>query len=144
MYRLEKRFRFEASHVLRRHDGKCARLHGHSWHGVVVLEGEELQTDGPKKGMLVDFGDVGLDLDGIVRLLDHYHLNEVLDTDSPTSEFVARWVYERLKPLQPLLAEVRIEETCTSACTYRPTSARPHDSASKGGPWTAELGGTHV
>ena len=51
MFRLEKEFSFEASHQLPLHDGKCARLHGHSWKGRIIIEGEELATTGPKSGM---------------------------------------------------------------------------------------------
>jgi 6-pyruvoyltetrahydropterin/6-carboxytetrahydropterin synthase len=60
VYRLEKKFRFEASHQLPQHDGKCRRLHGHSWVGTLILEGDDtdLVVGGPKSGMLVDFGDV--------------------------------------------------------------------------------------
>lgn len=54
MFRLEKTFRFEASHQLPKHDGKCARLHGHSWVGRVVIEGPDLIGDGAKAGMLQD------------------------------------------------------------------------------------------
>jgi 6-pyruvoyltetrahydropterin/6-carboxytetrahydropterin synthase len=39
---LAKEFRFEAAHQLPYHDGKCARLHGHSWHGVVYVAGDTL------------------------------------------------------------------------------------------------------
>lgn len=122
MYRLEKTFRFEASHQLMGHDGKCARLHGHSWIGKVVLEGEELAATGPKTGMLIDYGDISAAVKPLVEeYLDHWHLNDTLKTDHPTSEGVARWIYQQLKPILPNLVEVRIEETCTSAATYRPS-----------------------
>ncbi|NES98612.1 MAG: 6-carboxytetrahydropterin synthase QueD, partial [Desertifilum sp. SIO1I2] len=32
-----KEFRFEAAHHLPHHDGKCRRLHGHSWVGRVQV-----------------------------------------------------------------------------------------------------------
>lgn len=119
MFTLTKQFRFEAAHVLLGHDGKCARLHGHSWVGRVVLRGDELVRSGPKAGMLVDFCDVKAALTPLVDgWLDHHFLNETLATDRPTSEFVAEWVYGQLKPVLPLLAAVEIEETCTSSCRY--------------------------
>ncbi len=120
-YMLKKRFTFEAAHYLPHHDGKCRRLHGHSWVGWVEVEGDTLQTEGPKTGMLVDFGDISMAVELIVdRYLDHYCLNESLPLESPTTEEVARWVYRCLGEQGLPLAAVTIEETCTSVCTYRP------------------------
>jgi 6-pyruvoyltetrahydropterin/6-carboxytetrahydropterin synthase len=55
---LSKEFTFEAAHRLPRHDGKCARLHGHSWKMLVEVESPELHKSGPKSGMVMDFGDI--------------------------------------------------------------------------------------
>lgn len=128
---LTKEFTFEAAHKLVNHDGKCARLHGHSWKGRVVLTGVALHGHGPKQGMLVDFGDVKGALAPIIdSYLDHHYLNETLQTESPTSEFVAYWLYKQFQamlgdptqtklywPLVQLVA-VEIDETCTSRCRY--------------------------
>lgn len=120
-FTLRKQFKFEASHQLMRHDGKCRRLHGHSWIGYLVLEGDELAHAGPKEGMLIDYGDVSAVIKPVVEeYLDHHHLNDTLGTDMPTSERVAVWVYDKIKPFLPMLAAVVIEETCTSSAEYRP------------------------
>lgn len=120
MYLLEKRFRFEASHQLPAHDGKCKRLHGHSWVGVAICAGQDLVGDGPKQGMLVDYADISAAVKPIVEeYLDHWHLNESTGLANPTSENLARWMYEKLRPSLPSLVAVRIEETCTSAAEYR-------------------------
>lgn len=121
MFRLEKEFKFEAAHRLPHHGGKCRRLHGHSWRGRLVVEGESLHTAGSSTGMLVDFDVLKRSVKDVVEhKLDHHYLNETLDLESPTSEEIARWVYDRLKPSLPLLVAVIIEETCTSRCEYRP------------------------
>lgn len=121
MYRLKKQFKFEASHQLHEHDGKCQRLHGHSWVGYLILEGPTLVQDGPKQGMLIDYGDISAAIKPIVeRHLDHWHLNESTGLANPTSEELARWVYNLVKPSLPMLKAVVIEETCTSAAEYRP------------------------
>jgi 6-pyruvoyltetrahydropterin/6-carboxytetrahydropterin synthase len=121
MWTLEKKFRFEASHVLPHHGGKCARLHGHSWNGVLVCEGRALHTEGSQAGMLVDFDCMKQAIEPLVEeYLDHYHLNDSTGLESPTSEALAQWIYDRVKPSLPMLAAVIIEETCTSRCTYRP------------------------
>ena len=119
-FTIRKRFTFEAAHTLPHHQGKCARMHGHSWVGWVELAGDEVQQDGPSSGMLVDFGDIATQLEPMVEQhLDHYVLNESLDMESPTSEAVAQWVYRYLRAGGMPLTAVTIEETCTSVCTYR-------------------------
>lgn len=121
MFRLEKTFCFEASHQLLNHDGKCQRLHGHSWTGALIVEGSDLIQSGPKGGMLIDFVDLSAVIKPLVETcLDHWHLNDSTGLENPTSEELARWIYNKVSPLLPLLVAVRIEETCTSACEYRP------------------------
>ena len=120
-FKLEKMFRFEAAHQLTQHDGKCRRLHGHSWVVRLVLEGNALATDGPKRGMLVDYGDVSAAMKPVLEeKLDHHYLNETLPGIYPTSEQLAFWLYHTLKPSLPLLSAVIIEETCTSRCEFKP------------------------
>jgi len=119
MYRIEKSFRFEASHILPHHDGKCSRLHGHSWVGKVIIEREDLEEKGPQQGMVMDFGEISRALAFFVeKYLDHHHLNDTLKLESPTSEMIAAWLHFHLQPHLPGLICVRIEETCTSAAEY--------------------------
>jgi len=121
-WRLEKEFRFEASHQLPYHDGKCKRLHGHSWAGRLVCEADELQETGPQRGMVVDFGRMKNAINDLLEnYLDHWHLNESLKIENPTSEVVAKWIYEKVKPQLPELSSVIIDETCTCRCIYSPS-----------------------
>ncbi|NEP85649.1 MAG: 6-carboxytetrahydropterin synthase QueD [Okeania sp. SIO2C2] len=114
-----KEFRFEASHQLPNHDGKCARLHGHSWRGVIYVSGNELVNSGGKQGMIMDYGDIKKHLKPLLYdYLDHYHLNETTGLVNPTSEAIAKWIYEQLENKIPGLVAVRIDETCTSKCIY--------------------------
>jgi 6-pyruvoyltetrahydropterin/6-carboxytetrahydropterin synthase len=122
VFRLTKSFTFEASHLLPGHDGKCSRLHGHTWRCGLVVEGGRLIADGPKAGMLVDYADLGRVTRSLHDLLDHRHLNDLLD--NPTSEALAAWVYGQARPqveaLSVCLAAVVVEETCTARCEYWP------------------------
>ena len=55
--RLTKHFSFEAAHALHNYDGKCSRLHGHSYQLFVTVIGTpETDPDSPKLGMVMDFG----------------------------------------------------------------------------------------
>lgn len=121
VFTLQKRFTFEAAHFLPNHDGKCRRLHGHSWVGWIEVAGDHLQASGPQRGMLVDYGDISSVLRKIVDpYLDHHCLNETLNIPDPTSEAVAMWIYQSLAESDLPVTAVTIEETCTSSCTYRP------------------------
>jgi 6-pyruvoyltetrahydropterin/6-carboxytetrahydropterin synthase len=115
--RLSKTFGFEAAHWLPTFpDGhKCRRMHGHSFRVDVIVAGE---LD-PAKGYLVDYGDIRRAVEPIEKALDHRCLNEIAGLENPTSEMVAAWIWERLKPVLPLLDEVVVHETCTSRCEFR-------------------------
>jgi 6-pyruvoyltetrahydropterin/6-carboxytetrahydropterin synthase len=119
---LKKNFTFEASHQLPHHDGKCARLHGHSWGLVVWVEGDKIINEGSKQGMVIDYADIKKVVKPLLDdYLDHWHLNQTTGLLNPTSETLAKWIYEKLSPLLPNLYAVELRETCTSACIYRPT-----------------------
>lgn len=121
MFTLTKRARFEASHQLPAHDGKCRRLHGHSWYVTVEVSGDTLHASGPKAGMLVDFYDLSRPLDRLIEeSLDHYHLNDSTGLENPTSESLAKWIWDRLASEVRGLSAVIVEETCTSSCRYSP------------------------
>ena len=114
-----KDFSFEAAHQLRNVEPghKCGRLHGHSFLVRIYVAGD---LD-PQKGWVVDFADIKKAFKPILQeSLDHHFLNEIRGLEeSPTSENVAIWIWDQLKPRLPLLSGVEVRETCTSGCTYR-------------------------
>ncbi len=113
---LTKTFSFEAAHWLPTfpQGHKCRRMHGHSFHVDIVVAGEM----DPAKGYLVDYGEIKTALEPLKQRLDHYVLNEIEGLENPTAELLAKWVFDRLKPALPLLAAVRVHETCTSEAAY--------------------------
>src|SRR4051794_19382156 len=115
--RLTKTFHFEAAHELPTFPPghKCRRLHGHSFRFDVIVEGNVA----PERGYLIDYGDIKSAAEPIVKQLDHYYLNEIEGLSNPTSEVLAKWLWDRLKPALPLLAEIVVCETCTARCVYR-------------------------
>lgn len=120
MWLIYKEFRFEAAHVLPHHDGKCSRLHGHSWVGRVYIQADRLQSSGPQQGMVMDFGEIGRYLEPLLEnYLDHYYLNDSTGLANPTSEAVAQWIFEQLQQTGLTgLQSVEIRETCTSGARY--------------------------
>lgn len=115
--RLVKSFDFEAAHYLPTfpEGHKCRRMHGHSFKVDVIVEGDVA----PEMGYLMDYGDIKKAIEPVRGRLDHHLLNEVEGLENPTSEVIARWLFDRLRPSLPLLAEVVVHETCTSRCHYR-------------------------
>jgi 6-pyruvoyltetrahydropterin/6-carboxytetrahydropterin synthase len=114
--RLAKEFRFESAHWLPNvpPGHKCGRMHGHSFRAEIVVEGE---VD-PRTGWVIDFADIKAAIRPLADQLDHHCLNEVPGLENPTSEVVARWIWDRLKPSLPLLARVVVHETCTCRAEY--------------------------
>lgn len=114
--RLVKSFDFEAAHWLPTfpEGHKCRRLHGHSFRVEVIVAGEVAAA----KGYLVDYGEIKAAVEPVKEALDHRLLNEIAGLENPTSEVVAAWIWNRLRPTLPLLAEVVVHETCTSRCHY--------------------------
>ena len=112
-----KEFHFEAAHRLPNvpEGHKCARLHGHSFHVRIVLTGGV----GESSGWIMDFADLKAAFAPLHDQLDHRYLNDIPGLENPTSEILARWIWDRLKPDLPLLSSVEIRETCTSGCVYR-------------------------
>lgn len=112
-----KEFSFEAAHRLPNvpADHKCARLHGHSFHVRVSVEGPL----GADSGWVMDFAEIKAAYAPVRDRLDHRYLNEIPGLENPTSEVVARWIWRELAPALPSLAAIEVRETCTSGCIYR-------------------------
>ncbi|MCC6319772.1 MAG: 6-carboxytetrahydropterin synthase QueD [Gemmatimonadaceae bacterium] len=115
--RLFKDFTFEAAHRLPNvpADHKCARLHGHSFHVRVTVEGDV----GDASGWVMDFADLKAVCAPVIDALDHRYLNDIPGLRNPTSEVISLWIWERLAGALPALAEVEVRETCTTGCAYR-------------------------
>lgn len=112
-----REFTFEAAHRLPHvpDDHKCARLHGHSYRIGVHVEGDV----GEESGWVMDFADISCAVKPVLSRLDHYYLNEIEGLVNPTTEVVARWIWDRLRDALPGLSQVVVRETCTSGCAYR-------------------------
>ena len=112
-----REFTFEAAHRLPNlpPEHKCTRLHGHSYKVIVTVTGP---VD-PALGWVMDFGDIKEAWKPLDATLDHYYLNDIPGLENPTSENLAAWIWNRIKPTLPELSSIAVRETCTSGCTYR-------------------------
>jgi len=121
-----KEFTFEAAHMLPYvpEGHKCGRLHGHSFRVTLHLIG----PCAPETGWLMDFADLSALFAPLHSRLDHRYLNEIDGLDNPTSENIARWIWDALKPALPQLTQVVVHESCTAGAIYRGDAhGRPDD-----------------
>lgn len=111
-----KEFSIESAHRLPNlpEDHKCSRLHGHSFLIRICIEGEV----NPDTGWIMDFAEIKAAYKPIFEQLDHHYLNDIEGLENPTSENLAKWIWDHLKPELALLSKVIIKETCTSGCVY--------------------------
>jgi 6-pyruvoyltetrahydropterin/6-carboxytetrahydropterin synthase len=111
-----KAFTLESAHRLPNVPAghKCARVHGHSFR-------VEIHVQGPVDahlGWVMDFADLKAAFQPLYQQLDHHYLNDVPGLENPTSENLARWIWQRLRPSLPQLSAVVVHETCTSGARY--------------------------
>jgi 6-pyruvoyltetrahydropterin/6-carboxytetrahydropterin synthase len=111
-----KIFTLEAAHRLPNvpPGHKCARLHGHSFRIEIHVSGEK----DPHSGWVMDFADIKAAFRPIHERLDHHYLNDVEGLENPTSERLAEWIWEQIKPRLPQLSRVVVHETCTCGAVY--------------------------
>ena len=115
--RLVHEFKFESAHRLPKVPAghKCARLHGHSFKVELAIVGPM----NPDTGWLIDFGELEEIWRPVYQTLDHNYLNDVPGLENPTSEILAKWIWDRMKPTLPQLDQVTLFETCDARCEYR-------------------------
>lgn len=148
-FRIAKTFQVEYGHRLCKHPEKCRFPHGHSLRIEVVARGRRLDDN----DMVCDYKALKMTVADLVKRLDHaMALNSedpqleglraigdrvlLFDGEDPTTEVLARWLYEsiavRLKPgwvESPTgtryaipegleLERVRVWETATSWAEY--------------------------
>ncbi|MDD5585564.1 MAG: 6-carboxytetrahydropterin synthase QueD [Alphaproteobacteria bacterium] len=94
MYELKIVTSFAAAHRLINYRGNCENLHGHNWKVEVLVTAKDLD----EAGLGIDFRILKQETDDLLKLLDHKYLNELPPflKVSPSSENIARYVYEEL------------------------------------------------
>lgn len=117
MYTISKQFEFSASHQLMDlpFGHPCAQIHGHNYKVVVELRTATLDYT----GFVKDYRALSPIKDWLDMHLDHAHLNDVLPFN-PTSENMAKYLYEKFKVEFPELCAVTISETDKTSARYEP------------------------
>ncbi len=115
--RLTKDFHFESAQRLPKlpEGHPCRELHGHSFKVEVSIEGE---VD-PGTGWIYDHARISEAMGPIIEELDHSYLNDVPGLENPTIENMAAWLWKRLAPILPGLAEIVLHETPKARVSYQ-------------------------
>jgi len=116
MYSIKIEAHFSSAHNLRGYKGKCEELHGHNWKVEIVVTKEKLD----KIGMVLDFKYLKKELNQILEKLDHKYLNKIpyFKKKNPTSENIARYIYEKLENKVSGLNSVMVWESENCSATY--------------------------
>ena len=93
----------------------CGRVHGHTFHVRVTVSGPVSATT----GFVVDFADIQRAWAPVHEALDHRFLNDVPGLENPTSEHIARWIWERLAPSLGAVTSIEVRETGSSGVVFR-------------------------
>ena len=137
MYILKAKAAFDSAHFLYGYEGKCANIHGHRWTIEAEAEVEEMQSEGPKRGMLIDFGDLKKELRAIADSCDHALIYEkgslkektaealkeegfrMIELDCrPTAENFSRIFFEKLREKGLPIKRVTVYETPDNCAVY--------------------------
>lgn len=116
MFEVKIETNFSAAHHLLNYKGNCENQHGHNWKVEVYVKGETLD----KSNILVDFKILKKEVNAIMDLLDHKDINELeqFKNISPSSEIIAKFIYEEAKKVFSNISRVSVWETPTSCASY--------------------------
>jgi len=116
MYELKTQMYFSAAHHLLNYEGACENQHGHNWLVEAFISGEVLD----KSNILIDYKVIKQELKSVLDYLDHQDINELPEFKeiSPSSEILAKFIYDKLKEKIAIVSKVSVWETPTSCASY--------------------------
>lgn len=124
MYEVTVEDEFSAAHFLKLYDGSWERRHGHNWKVSVTARSPKLDSI----GVVVDFEKMKPALKKVLSEFHETSFNEHPffkdEKNNPSTENIARLVYERLKTALPaeagLITRVSVWETPDAQASYLP------------------------
>ena len=94
----------------------CKRMHGHTFNITVHISGD---VD-PKTGFVIDFYEIDSIFNKYIHnKIDHKVLNEVSGLENPTSEHLAKWIWEKLISHIPILLKIEVSEDHGTGIIYK-------------------------
>ena len=116
MFEVKIETHFSSAHHLLNYKGECENQRGHNWKVEVYVRGNNLD----KSNILIDFKVLKKQVNEIVDYLDHTDINTLPEFQgiSPSSEIIAKFLYEKIKKVIPNTSKVSVFETPTSCASY--------------------------
>ncbi|HNW25338.1 MAG TPA: 6-carboxytetrahydropterin synthase QueD [Candidatus Gastranaerophilaceae bacterium] len=116
MFELKIQMYFSAAHHLLNYEGDCENQHGHNWLVEVFVQGNSLD----KSNILIDYKILKKELKAVLDILDHQDINNLPEFKgiSPSSEIIAKFIYEKMKEKIKIVSKVSVWETPTSCASY--------------------------
>jgi len=143
MWKLSVQKSVDFAHALSSYPGKCARVHGHTWLFTLTVYVRNLND----LGMGIDYKDLKEILGNGIEGLDHrlivdssapvpnslgYSVLNAVKVDyNPTSENLAKFVYQKIKPQLSGMVEkfeISVSETPGVLCTYSEDTSNENSS----------------
>ena len=118
MMEIFQEFRFDAAHHFpaMASGHKYGGVHGHSFTARVTIAG----TPDASTGFVVDLGALEHACTELRAKLDHGYLNDIEGLALPSLENIAVWIWDRLAPTFPGLAQVDVRRDSSGhGCSYR-------------------------
>ncbi len=115
-YELKQHFQIESARFLPNLPAShpCSRMHGHSFKIILTLVGPLDE----KVGWVMDYNEISFAMRPLLNQIDHRVLNEVAGLENPTSELLAKWIYDQMKTKITILKDVTVAETPATECRY--------------------------
>lgn len=116
MFKIKIKTDFSAAHNLIDYHGKCEHLHGHNW----IVEARFMFETLGKDGMAIDFKEAKSLVNDAIEKLDHAYLNDIAELKgiNPTSENLAKFIYDIVKKNNKNLKSISVWENADSCATY--------------------------
>jgi|SRR6056297_364800 len=131
MYKINKRFQFDAAHRIWKHFGKCANIHGHTYEVIIHLKGNKLNEFNVLKDYY-HFKEFKKYIDDVfdhalVIQQDDIEIIEVAKAiktkhvilEATTAEHLAKHLFYKAKDFYPSFIEaVEVKETQKTGAIY--------------------------
>ena len=113
---LYKKYFFDGAHYMPNfpQGHRYREIHGHSYEMVIHLDGKIIEN----QGWITDFDKIDKIVHSIINIIDHKLLNDIEGLSIPTSENIAVWFWNKLKPDLPNIQKIEINRPRIGGCIY--------------------------
>lgn len=119
---ISKDIKFDCAHMLSNYEGKCANLHGHTYHGTVTLEGDV----NPDTGMLLDYNTIKNAVDKVDHAVVFSNFSARNDAETELYQWARRYKMKAVELLSSKSTAEGIAECIASDLIQFPNVRSVH------------------